>query len=79
MSIGIEVIMVFVTDHETLWKSNDMRFSLGTVLPSGYNTPRMKFSLGNTKPEAVSTTNAESINLNSSILSLKALLSRNHH
>ena len=70
MSIGIEVIMVFVGNHETLWKSNDMRFSLGTLLPSGYNIPRMRYSLGNNIPGAVSTTNAESINLYSVILSL---------
>ena len=55
MSIGIEVNMKLVRNHETLWKSNDTHFSLGTVLPSGYNTPRMKFSLENTKPGAVST------------------------
>ena len=72
-SIGIEANMVLVRIHETLWKSNDTRFSLGTVLPSGYNIPRMKFSLGNTKPGAVSTTNAEFINLYSAILSLEAL------
>ena len=62
--------MVFVRNHETLWKSNDRRFSLSTVLSSGYSIPRMKFSLGNTKPGAVSTTNAESFNLYSVILSL---------
>ena len=73
MSIGIEVNMILVRNHETLWKSNDTRFSLGTVLPSGHNIPRMKFSLKNTKPGAVSTTNAESINLYSAILSLEAL------
>ena len=49
MSIGIEVNMVFVRNNETLWKSNDTRISLGTVLASGYNIPLMKFSLGNTK------------------------------
>ena len=70
MSLGIEVNMVFVTNHETLWKSNNTRFSFDTDLPSGYNIPRMKISLGNTKPGAVSTTNAESINLYSANLSL---------
>ena len=70
MSIGIEVNMVFVRNHGTLWKSNDMRLCLGTVLPNGYNIPRMKFLLGNTKPRAVSTTNAESIDLYKAILSL---------
>ena len=60
MSKRIEVSMVFVRNHETLWKSNDTRFSLDTVLPSGYIIPRMKISLGNTKLGPVSTTNAES-------------------
>ena len=59
--------MVFVRNHETLWKWNDTRFSLGTVLPSGYNIPRMEFLLGNPKPGAVSTTNAKPINLYSAI------------
>ena len=68
ISIGIEVNMILVRNHETLWKSNETRFSLGTVLPRGYNIPRMTFSLGNTKPGDVSTTNAESINLRSAIL-----------
>ena len=70
MSIGIEVNMILVSNHETLWKSNVTRFSSGTVLPSGHHISRMKFSLGNTKPGAVSTTNAESIKLYSAILSL---------
>ena len=56
MSIGIEVKLVLVRNHETLWKLNDTHFTLGTVLPRGYKTPRMKFSLGNTKPIAVSPT-----------------------
>ena len=66
---GIIVNVVLVRNHETLWKSIDTRFSLGTVLPSGYNTPWIKFSLRNTKLGAVSTTNAEPINLYSVILS----------
>ena len=76
--IGIEVNMVFVKKkrrkkkHERLWKSNDTRFRLGTVLPSGYNIPRVKFSLGNNKLGAVSIINAEYINLYSAILSLQA-------
>ena len=70
MSIGIEVNVVLVRNRETLWKSNGTRFSLSTVLSRGYNTPRMKFSLGNNKPGAVSTTNAKPINLYSLILSL---------
>ena len=70
MSIGIEVNMILVSNHETLWKSNVTLFSSGTVLPSGHHIPRMKFSLGNTKPGAVSTTNAESIKLYSAIPSL---------
>ena len=69
MSIGIDVYMVFVRNHKTLWKSNDTRFSFRTFLPSGYSIPRMKFSLGNTKPGGMSQTNAESINLYSAILS----------
>ena len=56
MSIGIEVNVILVRNHENLWKSNDTRFSLGTVLSRGYNTPRIKFSLGNAKPGAVSET-----------------------
>ena len=79
MSIGIEVNMVCVRNQETLWKSNDILFSLGTVLLSGYNIPRMKFLPENTKPGAVSTTNAKFINLYSAILSLKVLFSRNYH
>ena len=63
-------LMVFVINHETLWKSNDTRNFLGPVLPSGQYIPRFKFSLGNTKPEAVSITNAESVSLYSAILSL---------
>ena len=70
MSTGIEVNVVLVRNHETFWKSNDTRFSLGTVLPSGYNTPRMKFLLGNTKPGVVSTTIPKPINLYSVILLL---------
>ena len=71
MSIGIEINMVFVRKpRRTFWKSNDTRFILGTVLPSRYNIPLIKFFLGNTKFGAVSTTNAESINLYSAILSL---------
>ena len=70
MSMGIEVNMVYVRNHETLWKSNDTRFILDTVHRSGHNIPRIKFSLRNTKPEAVITTNAESINLYSATLSL---------
>ena len=65
MSIGIEVNIVFVKKHETLRMSNGTRFTSGTVLPSGYNIPRMKFSHG-----ALSTTNAESMNVYSAILSL---------
>ena len=68
ISIGIEVNMILFRNHETLWKSNDTRFSLGTILSRGYNIPRMTFSLGITKPGAVSTRNAESINLRSAIL-----------
>ena len=63
MSIGIEVNVILVRNHENLWKSNDTRFSLATVLPRGYNTSRIKFSLGNAKPGAVSATNAKPINL----------------
>ena len=63
MSIGIEVNVVFVRNHETLWEWSDTCFRLGTILPSGYNIPRMKFSLGNTKPGAVSATNVQSTNL----------------
>ena len=70
MSIGIEVNVVLVRNHETLWKSNDTRFSLDTVLPRGYNTPRMKFSLENTKLGAVSATNAKPTNLYLVILTL---------
>ena len=72
MSIGTQVNVVLVRNHETLWKSNNTRFCLGTVLPRGYNTSRMKFSLGNTKPRAVSATNAKLINLYSVIISLQA-------
>ena len=46
MSTGFEVNIAFVRNHETLW-SNDTCFSLGTVLPNGYNIPWMKFSLWN--------------------------------
>ena len=69
MSIGMEVNMVLVRNHETLWKSNNMRFSLGIVFPRGVQTS-MKFLLGNTKPGAVSTTKMKSIKLYSVILSL---------
>ena len=61
MSIGIEVNVVLVRNHDTLWKSKDTRFSLGTVLPMGYNTPRVKFSVRKTKPGAVTATNAKPI------------------
>ena len=65
MSIGIEVNLILVRNHETLWKSNV------THCPYKWaQIPRMKFSLGNTQPGAVSTTNAESINLYSAILSM---------
>ena len=47
MSIGIEINMVFVRKPRgTFWKSNDTRFNLGTVLPSGYNIPLIKFFSG---------------------------------
>ena len=69
MPIGIQVNMVLVRNHETLWKSYNTRFSLGIVFLRGVQ-PWMKFSLGNTKPGAVSTTNMKSIKLYSVILSL---------
>lgn len=53
---GNEVSIVFIRNHETLLKSNDTRFVLGSVLPSGHNIPRIKVSLRNTKSGAVSIT-----------------------
>lgn len=70
MSIGIEVNIIFVRNHEIFWKPNDTCFVLGTVLQSWYNIPQVKFSLRNTNPGAVSKSVAESefINLCSAFL-----------
>ena len=51
---GNEVSIVFIRNHETLLKSNDTCFILGSVLPSGHNIPRIKVSLRTSKPGAVS-------------------------